>query len=167
MSDLQNNLIKHLRLLPHPEGGYFSETYRSVHILKKEHLQDIYSGDRNYFTAILYLLNDSNFSSFHRLKSDELWHFYFGNSLVLNTISPDGSYKSVILGNDFLNGERFQYLVPAHYWMSASVKNESGFSLVGCTLAPGFHFEDFELATRKNLIELFPVHRVIIEKYTR
>ena len=167
MKDFKQLLIKELNLLPHPEGGYFSETYRSKEIIKKENLPAKYGSDRNYLTSIYFLLEDNNFSAFHRLKTDEIWYFHFGNPLMLNTIDEQGTLTQNILGPDFRAGQKFQHTVPAGHWMSASVLNEEGFSLIGCSMSPGFDYDDFELGDRKKLIELFPRHKVIIEKYTR
>lgn len=167
MHDTKKLLIEKLNLLPHPEGGYFSETYRSKEIIKKANLPARYNGDRNLCTSIYFLLDDNNFSAFHRLKTDEVWYFHYGNSLLLNTIDEHGNLSQIILGPDFQSGQKFRHTVPAGHWMSASVLNEQGFSLVGCSMSPGFDYDDFELADRKKLIELFPWHKVIIEKYTR
>lgn len=167
MRDFKQLLIKELNLKPHPEGGYFSETYRSKEIIKKENLPSRYNGDRKLFTSIYFLLDDNNFSAFHKLKTDEVWYFHYGNPLLLNTIDEHGNLSQIILGPDFQSGQKFQHTVPAGHWMSASVINEKGFSLIGCSMSPGFDYEDFELANRQKLIELFPRHSVIIEKYTR
>ncbi len=167
MHDIKILLTEKLNLLPHPEGGYFSETYRSKEIIKKENLPAGYSGNRNFLTSIYFLLEENIFSAFHRLKTDEIWYFHYGNPLLLNTIDEQGNLSQNILGSDFKSGQVFQYTVPAGYWMSASVLNGEGFSLIGCSMSPGFDYDDFELADRQNLIELFPGHRVIIEKYTR
>lgn len=167
MHDTKKLLIEKLNLLPHPEGGYFSETYRSKEIIKKENLPSRYSGDRNLCTSIYFMIDENNFSAFHRLKSDEIWYFHYGNPLLLNTIDEHGNLSQIILGPDFQSGQKFHHTVLAGHWMSASVLNENGFSLIGCSMSPGFDYEDFELADRKKLIELFPRHSVIIEKYTR
>lgn len=167
MIDLKKLCIKKLNLLPHPEGGYFSETYRSKEIIRKENLPARYGGDRNFLTSIYFLLEENNFSAFHRLKTDEIWYFHYGSPLLLNTIDEHGNLSQIILGSDFKIGQKFQHTVPAGHWMSASVLNEKGFSLIGCTMSPGFDYNDFELADREKLIELFPRHKVIIEKYTR
>jgi hypothetical protein len=165
--DFKKLCIEELKLQPHPEGGYFRETFRSKEIIKKENLPERYSGDRSMFTSILFMIDDKNFSAFHRLKTDELWYYNFGNSLLLTTIDEYGNLSEIILGSSFHIGEKLQHLVPAGSWMSASVLNEEGFSLIGCSMSPGFDYDDFELANREKLIELFPMHRVIIEKYTR
>ena len=167
MIDLKKLCIKKLNLHPHPEGGYFRETFRSKEIIKKENLPGRYSGDRSLFTSILFMIDGKNFSSFHRLKTDELWYYNFGNSLLVTTIDEYGNLSEIILGGSFDDEEKLQHLVPAGSWMSASVEDKFGFSVVSCSMSPGFDYDDFELADRKKLIELFPNHRVIIEKYTR
>ena len=150
--------IKTLSLLPHPEGGYYKETYRS-----KESI-DIkgFDGKRNYSTAIYFLLEKDNFSALHKLKSDELWHFYAGDPLEVIEIDTQGQLKITELGKD-----NFQYCVPAGNWFGSRVKNGGEFSLVGCTVAPGFDFADFEMAKREKLIKEFPKLETIINQMTK
>jgi uncharacterized protein len=150
--------IKQLALLPHPEGGYYKETYRS----KEEIELKAFGGKRNYSTAIYFLLEKGNFSAFHRIKSDELWHFYEGDPLEVIEIDAKGELKITELGKD-----KFQYGVPAGNWFGSRVKEGGNFSLVGCTVAPGFDFTDFEMAEREKLIKEFPNHSAIIKSMTR
>lgn len=159
--------IKKLNLTPHPEGGYFRQTYRSNLILKKETLPPEFTGPRAACTAIYFLLDSKNFSAFHRIRSDELWHFYAGTSLEIHVINPDGIYSRILLGNNSDAGEDFQAVVKAGCWFASCVQNPKSFALVGCTVAPGFDFEDFELASRFDLSRLFPHHQSLIEKLTR
>ncbi len=148
--------IKTLALLPHPEGGYYKETYRS------EGTTGTDSVKRNYCTAIYFLLEDGNFSAFHKIKSDELWHFYAGDVLEVIEITKEGKLKITELGPN-----NFQYCVPAGNWFGSRVKKGGKFSLVGCTVAPGFDFADFEMAERDLLIEKYPELPGIIIEMTR
>ena len=160
-------IIKELNLTPHPEGGYYQETYRSSEIIPNEQLSNVYIGDRNVSTAIYFLLKSDSFSAFHKINQDEIWHFYEGAAVKIHQIAPDGAYTSIIVGNDLAKGETFQHVVPAGYWFAATVEKENSYSLVGCTVAPGFDFKDFVLAKRNELIELFPQHRNSITELTR
>ncbi len=119
-------------------------------------------GERNFSTAIYFLLEKDNFSAFHKIKSDELWHFYAGDSLEVIEITADGELKITELGPD-----NFQYCVPAGNWFGSRVKKGGSFSLVGCTVAPGFDFKDFEMAKRDELLKEFPGHANIIGELTR
>jgi uncharacterized protein len=157
--------INHLGLSPHPEGGYYRVTYQSDLTIVRSALPSGYQGDRVASTAIYFLLDEGNFSAFHRIASDELWHFYAGSSLVVYVIDPDGSYSELHLGNG--SDEVFQAVVKAGCWFASRVKDGAGFALVGCTVAPGFDFADFELATRSKLIGIYPAHQKLIEELTR
>ncbi len=154
--------VEKLKLQSHPEGGYFAETYRSQELIAQACLPERYFGDRVFATQIYYLLKHDQKSLFHRVKSDETWHFYEGQPLALYMISPTGDFTTVTLGRGH-EGFVFQYTVPQGYWFAATVEAESDFSLVGCTVAPGFHFDDFELADPQKLIAQFPEHRALIE----
>ena len=160
-------IIEKLDLKPHPEGGYFSETYRSDGIIPKDALGGSYSGDRNYSTLIYYLLNENDISCFHRLLSDETWHFYEGSSLLIYIIDNNGKLNVITLGNDIENGEVFHTVIKAGCWFGAELVDKSKYSLAGCTVAPGFHFDDFELADRSELISKYPQLEKIIIKLTK
>ena len=160
-------LIQRFELRPHPEGGYFKETYRAAMQIGPEALGPEFSGKRNCSTCIYFLLTAASFSSFHKIRQDEIWHFYKGSSLILHLISPRGNYSNVIIGNDLEAGQIPQFIVPKDHWFSAAVNSENGYSLVGCTVAPGFDFDDFHLGKRSELISKFPQHRNIIEAFTR
>ena len=159
--------IELLRLKKHPEGGYFRETYRSDEIIDKEHLPDRFNGSRSFSTAIYYLLKGNDFSAFHRVKQDELFHFYDGSSLTIHVIDRSGNYLKIKLGRKIKNGEVPQATVKAGWIFGANVNDPNSYSLVGTTVAPGFDFADFELLGRNQLIELYPRHKNIIEKLTR
>lgn len=159
--------IKQLNLKPHPEGGYFRETYRSTGSFEYFAPDNSLVGERNYSTCIYFLLTKETFSAFHRIRQDETWHFYAGAPLDLHMISPEGAYSKVVIGNNIENGELFQFVVPGGYWFAAEVNGEAGFSLLGCTVAPGFDFSDFELAKGNELSEDFPKHKDTILRLTR
>lgn len=152
---------------PHPEGGYFKETYRSEGKIKADSLGTEFGSSRNYSTCIYFLLTSDNFSAFHRIKQDEIWHFYDGSPIRLHVISELGEHKSHIIGKEVLNGEQPQLVVKAGDWFAAEVMNEDDFSLVGCTVSPGFSFEDFELPSREELISKFPDHKNLISQFTK
>ncbi len=160
--------IKKLNLNIHPEGGYFRQTYRSEEINTEQLRPGRFNGLRPISTAIYYLLGGDQFSAFHRLKSDEIWHFYTGHSLTIHVLDMDGQYLSIKLGNDPDQGEVFQAIIKADHWFGAKVNNNNpiAYSLVGCTVSPGFDFRDFEIGERAKLIELYPSHRSIIEELT-
>ncbi|GAA4270896.1 cupin domain-containing protein [Aquimarina gracilis] len=167
MNSKINEIVKALRMDPHPEGGYYKETYRSEGVVNKSALVGNFSGDRNYCTAIYFLLTSENFSAFHRIKQDEIWHYYQGSSLYVHVIDQKGEYHRYAVGMHLDQGELPQLVVPAGCWFASSVKEIDDYSLVGCTVSPGFDFEDFELADRKALINQYPKHEDVITKFTR
>lgn len=163
--------IEKLNLEKHPEGGCFKEVYRSDEFVNKEALPSRFSGKRCFATSIYFLLRNNNISAFHKIKSDETWHFYFGNSVSINIIDEKGSLTIINLGNHPENNEVFQYTVPKNCWFAASIENvqkktDFGYCLVGCTVAPGFDFEDFEMADRKYLLQQYPKLKDVIIKHT-
>jgi uncharacterized protein len=158
--------IDHLNLEPHPEGGWYRQTYRAPLTLPHSALPG-YAGDRAASTAIYFLLAGDQFSAFHRLRSDEVWHFYAGSGLIVHIIKPDGEYQQLLLGRNSADGEDFQAVVPAGCWFGSSLRQPDTFALVGCTVAPGFDFADFEIAKRNELTARYPQHRGIIERLTR
>lgn len=157
--------VDKLNLQKHPEGGYFKETYRSEESIDASLLDGTIEGVRSLSTGIYFLLERSNFSAFHRIKSDEMWHFYEGASLCVHMINEKGEYSKQMIGRNLEQGELFQFVVPANTWFASEVI-DGDYSLVGCTVAFGFDFRDFELAT-KELMELFPDHAVIIQRLIR
>jgi hypothetical protein len=144
-------LIEKYALESHPEGGWFKETYRS-----KDSIYPNPELERNISTAIYFLLEKGNFSGFHKIKSDECWHFYAGGRLLIHVINDSGEIETIKLGSDVLHGEKFQYVVPANKWFASEPDVDTDFSFVGCTVAPGFDFSDFELAKAEELMRLFP-----------
>jgi predicted cupin superfamily sugar epimerase len=159
-------IIRKLELEPHPEGGYFKETYRSLGEINEESLGEIYKGKRNYATCIYFLLTSDKFSALHRIKQDEIWHFYDGSPIKLHVISELGIHTVNYIGRDLQNGETPQFIVPGGCWFAAEVIKENTYSLVGCTVSPGFDFKDFELKTRNELVSLFPDKEELISKLT-
>ncbi|HYE53399.1 MAG TPA: cupin domain-containing protein [Chitinophagaceae bacterium] len=151
--------IDHLALLPHPEGGYYKQTYQSPLIVEPP------AGSRPVSTAIFYLLEQGDFSAFHTLKSDECWHFYAGSTLLIHIIEPNGNYYCTSLGNQ--KDEQLQFIVPAGVWFSAEPAPSTSFALVGCTVAPGFVYEDFAMARMGQLLEMFPQHSGLIRRLCR
>ena len=159
--------IEKLALQRHPEGGFFRETYRAELQIGAESLPVQFKGSRAVSTGIYFLLQRDDFSAFHRLRSDEMWHFYVGSGLLVHVIDAAGKYSTVRLGDDPEAGEVFQTVVTAGCWFGSEVRDQSGYGLVGCTVAPGFTFEDFEMGKRAELLRNYPAHRGIIERLTR
>lgn len=156
-----------LQLTQHVEGGSFRETYRAPLMIAKDALPAAFQGERNASTAIYFLLEDGDFSAFHRIAADEMWHFYDGNTLHIYEIKPEGSLHVHRLGRDVAQGEQLQVVIPAGSWFASSVEETGGFALSGCTVAPGFDFADFQLASRHELSQLFPQHAGLIALLTR
>ena len=160
-------LIRQYQLLPHPEGGYYKQTYCSDELISQNALPERFSGDRYFSTAIYFLLGQGNFSAFHKIKSDECWHFYAGETSLVYVIQQNGELEIIKLGKDILSGETFQYVVPANCWFASEPAADSNFSFVGCTVAPGFDFADFELASAQELMQRYPEHAKIIKRLCR
>ena len=160
-------LIEKYKLKEHFEGGYHAEYYRSDEKISKDHLPSRFNASRVFSTGIYFLLNNNDFSSFHKLKADEIWHFYSGSPLILYEIKENGSLEKTFLSGNVDKDTQFMKDVKAGSWLAAEVLDKDSYSFVGCTVSPGFEFDDFELAERKNLIKLYPQHRDIIEKLTR
>jgi uncharacterized protein len=155
-----------LKMEPHPiEGGYFAETYRSAGITPRSALTD-YPGDRSFSTAIYYLLTPETFSAMHRVRGDEMFHFYLGDPVEMLQLMPDGSGKVIVLGQDIASGMRLQYTVPGGAWQGSRVRQGGEYALLGTTMAPGFEYEDYETGPRHELLERFPKHIQLIEALT-
>lgn len=157
--------IERLRLEPHPEGGWFREVYRSAETLPKSGLPERFPGDRPMATAIYYLLQAGECSVFHRLRADELWHFYDGRELALHLLGSGEPVRRIRLGRG--EGARPVAVVPAGCWMAARCEGTSAYALVGCTVAPGFDFEDLEFADRARLTQAYPEEGELIRSLTR
>jgi predicted cupin superfamily sugar epimerase len=159
--------IEKLQLAAHPEGGYYRRTYKADLVVAKEALPPGFTGARAVSTAIYFLLEGENFSAFHRLRSDEVWHSYAGDPLVVHVIEPEGKYFSILLGCDLEAGQVLQAVVPAGCWFASHVADWKSFAVVGCTVAPGFDFADFEMGNRAELVRIYPQHRELVERLTR
>lgn len=178
--------VQKFNMQPHPEGGYFAETYRAVETIAQSALPGRFGGERSFGTAIYFLLESHHMSALHRIKSDEVWHFYAGVPLEVFVIYPDKTLTIIRLGNNPEQGDVFQAVVPAGCWFGSkpvvdatvvdatvvdagaisTVANGTDFSFVGCTVAPGFDFADFEMANRTDLLAKFPEHKAVIEMLT-
>jgi hypothetical protein len=159
--------IEKYNLQPHPEGGYYTETYRSGESISANALPQRFNGSRAFATGIYFLLEAQHFSAFHRIQSDEMWHFYAGGALEIFVINSEtGKLEVIRLGQDPEKGEVFQAVVPAGRWFGSRPAKGSTYSLVGCTVSPGFDFNDFEMADRPALTKEFPEHERIIKEMT-
>jgi len=164
MSDTADFWIAQLQLQPHPEGGFFKEVYRSEEKISADFLSTRYQAERCFATSIYFLLKSGQISAFHRLQSDEIWHFYTGSPIRVYIIDQVGVLSETLLGPDVLNKEVFQLVIPHGCWFAAEVTREDSYSLIGCTVAPGFDFHDFELATKAGLTACFPAYSGLFEK---
>lgn len=162
-----DDIIRTLQLEPHPEGGFFRETYRSAETLPAPALPARYAGPRAVGTSIYFLLTGDTFSSFHRLRSDEIWHYHLGDAVQVTMLHADGRRTDAVVGSNLAAGEQLQLVIPAGTWFGARVTRSDGFVLVGCTVSPGFDFADFELARRDDVLAAFPHHHDIIHQLTR
>jgi predicted cupin superfamily sugar epimerase len=156
--------IEKLNLKQHPEGGFYSETYRSKETISKDSLPDRYTSDHSFGTAIYFLLRSEDVSAFHRLKSDELWFFHLGSPVEVVFLTETGA-ESRVLGTDFEKGEHLQLVIPANTWFGARVLTDDGYVLVSCTVCPGFEFQDFELGKRGDLLVEFPGSSEVIGRF--
>jgi uncharacterized protein len=156
--------ISALNLQKHVEGGWFREVYRSEGIIPAEALPEDFQGRRNFSTSIYFLLQGSELSSFHRIKSDETWHYYEGTSPVAIVVLTSAGPTEIRVGNDFPKGEVFQTVVPSGCWFGAYLPDQTGYALVGCTVSPGFDYRDFELADPEKLMVEFPGSAMLIRK---
>ena len=159
--------IEKLQLTSHVEGGAFREVYRSSLTIPRRSLPLFFQGDRNVSTSIYFLLAAGQFSAFHRIASDEGWHFYFGDPLLIYEIGHNGLLTTHRLGPDPEKGETFQSVIKAGSWFASIPAPGSEYSLVGCTVSPGFDFTEFEMADRTGLSQQYPQHAELIHSLTR
>ena len=160
-------LIALLNLEPHPkEGGFFRETYRSAEDISHSALPKRYNGMRAHGTAIYYLLTPSTFSALHRLASDEVFHFYLGDPVRMLQLTPDGTGQAIILGSDILAGQQVQTCVPRGVWQGSVLEPGGRFALLGCTVAPGFDYADYEGGDRALLVKAYPRWTDLITRLT-
>ena len=161
-------ITERLNLVPLTiEGGYFRETYRAPLIMPCDALPNEYGGDRNVSTAIYYLLTPETFSAIHIVKSDEVFHFYTGDTVEMLQLWPDGSARVVMISNDLAAGHEPQAVVPAHVWQGCRLVPGGQWALMGCTVAPGFDYRDFKLGDRSELIARYPGHADMITALTK
>ena len=160
--------IDKLGLEPLPEeGGMFRQVYRAAESIPASALPERFAGSRRYSTSIYYLLQHPDFSAFHALNQDELWHFYDGSTLTMHVIDRDGEYSCRRLGRDVEGGEALQLPVFAGCVFGAEVEDAGGYTLVGCTVAPGFELDDFTAPGRAELLRAYPQCADVIERLTR
>jgi len=159
--------IDALALVEHPQAGYYREVYRSSCVLSASALPAGFGGDRAACTDIYYLLERGQFGALHRLKSDEMWHFYQGDALKVHVITTDGEHSFFRLGPDPDAGEVLLGVVPAGAWFGSCLEGDGSYALVGCTVSPGFDFEDSEMGERDQLIRQYPQHAAVIEALTK
>ena len=159
--------IKHLKLQPHPEGGAYARIYTADLIIPRLSLSESFSGDRNSCTHIYYLLQENDFSAFHRIRSDELWHFYDGDTLCIYEINKQGELTKHLLGKDPENNESPFCVIKAGNWFASGLKTKTSYVLAGCTVSPGFDFAEFEMGDRIKLIKQYPQHKELIISLTR
>lgn len=157
--------IKHLQLKKHPEGGYFREVYRSNEVVNVKGLPSRYQSFRSFSTAIYFLIKSNEFSAFHRILSDECWHFYAGCPVRIYLLGPNQTAKELVIGNDPEENQLFQFTIPKGWWFAAQPIHPDSYSLVGCTVSPGFDFEDFELAKKLTLLKRYPNQSKLIEAF--
>jgi predicted cupin superfamily sugar epimerase len=159
--------IDQLGLQSHPEGGYLRETYRSDESISAEALPDRYGAPRLFWSCIYFMLTPDTFSEMHRLKSDEIYHFYLGGPVEMLQLSPDGSGETITIGPHLLAGMRPQILVFRDVWQGSFLASGGRFALLGCTVAPGFDFADFEQGKREELVGQYPAYADLIAALTR
>lgn len=157
--------IEQLKLTAHPEGGFFRETYRSEETIQGVALPERFGNARNFSTSIFFLLRSQDHSKFHKIKSDELWHFHAGTSLTIFVLTNSG-LTIHRLGPDPDEGDSLQVVIPANCWFGAKVIQPDSYTLAGCTVSPGFDFSDFQLADRDQLLKSYPDQKPIIEQLT-
>src|SRR3972149_9382460 len=161
-------IIKFFGMRPLPqEGGFYVETYRCREKIAQVKLPARYAGDRSFSTAILYLLTPDTFSALHRVKSDEIFHFYLGDPVTMLQLHPDGSSEVITLGQDILSGQRVQVTVPRDSWQGCFLNKGGKFVLMGTTVSPGFETANFELALRQDLLKRYPSQQNLIIQLTR
>ncbi|ABF40993.1 protein of unknown function DUF985 [Candidatus Koribacter versatilis Ellin345] len=149
------------------EGGYFSETYRAEQVIAREALGDEYGGARRVCTAIYYLLEPGEFSEMHRVKSDEIFHFYLGDPVEMLQLWPDGSTRRVVIGTDLDAGMQPQVIVPRGVWQGCRLIAGGSVALMGCTVSPGFEYADYESGKRDELVRGWGSVKDMIEALTR
>lgn len=159
--------IDRLQMQRHPEGGWYREVCRSAETIPGSALPSRFGGDRSFYTVIYFLLQGDDVSALHRIRQDEVWHFHDGSPLTVHSVDGSGKRQDYRLGRDFESGQHLVVVVPAGVWFGARGEEADSFSLVSCTVAPGFDFADFEMGDRDTLVQQFPGQRSLIERLTR
>ena len=154
-------LIKHLNLEPHPEGGFYKEVFRSEEHIHSPDFED----SRSLLTSIYFLITAGNFSAFHRIAGNELWYYHYGATCTIHVLQQEGGYTKINLGKAVEEGEKFQAIVKSGDWFASETTGD--YSLVGCVVAPGFDFKDLEMANRNKLILAYPGQMELIERLCR
>ena len=157
-------IIQQLGLQPHPEGGFYRETYRCDEKIAAAGLPTRYGSDRNLSTAIYYLMTPDSYSALHRVQSDEVFHFYAGDPVTMLQLHGDGRGESIILGQDILAGQQLQVVVPSGAWQGMTLNDGGAFALLGATVSPGFDFADFEGGAGDVLTRQYPSFAAWIER---
>lgn len=160
-------IFKQLDLKAHPEGGFYKENYKSSDFITAHCLPDNFTDKRRFSTSIYYLLREEDFSAFHKIKSDELWHYYAGGDIILHLLDQQKGYQTKILGNEITGNGSFQVIVPANVWFAAEPLPGGLFALAGCTVSPGFDFADFELADKDQLLRQFPFYTDLVNRFCK
>jgi predicted cupin superfamily sugar epimerase len=192
MTNDHDYIIKKLNLVELPfEGGYYRETYRSDKSVSVDYddLQDTKGnmtanpdttdspkGIRSLFTHIYYLLGGCRHSALHKVRSDEIWHFYLGSAVTIYILPDNDNYngdgddggqlQEVKLGTNIESGEHLHYMIKGNTWFGAELADKSSYALLGCSVSPGFEFRDFELGKRKELTVKYPKHELLINRLT-
>jgi uncharacterized protein len=159
--------IEKLNLAKHPEGGFFAPAFRASEQIGRDGLPERFAGNRAIVSSIYYLLEKGRFSTFHRLKSVEIWNFFEGDPLTIHILGPHGALIEMRLGRNFDMGESFHAAIEPGNWFAAEHQGRGEFTLVRCTVAPGFEYEDMEIAGRAQLLAGYPQYEEIIERLTR
>lgn len=160
-------IIEKLKLKPHPhEGGYYAETFRAEHILSKSCLPASYESERSISTAIYYMLTPDTKSVLHRLPTDEVYHFYLGDPVLMLQLFPDGTSKHIVLGQDINEGQSLQVAVPKNVWQGSLLVEGGNYALMGTTMSPGFEFSDNTIGKRASLLSTYPGQEPLIIKLT-
>lgn len=160
-------ILKRFELIPHPEGGYYREIYRSEEKIDINHLPERFNCERSFSTSIYYMLVKEQISVFHKLKSDEIWHFYYGSPLFIHLLDAKSGYKKLKLGNNLPDGETPQFIIPKETFFAAEVVDKKSFALIGCTVSPGFEFADFEFGIADQLLKQFPQQKELIIRLSK
>jgi predicted cupin superfamily sugar epimerase len=167
MDDAVKRIVERFALVPHPEGGHFREVYRSAMKIDHPGVPGGTPVERAAGTLIYFLLSGDEFSAFHRVRfSDEIWHLYAGGPLEISVIDAGGRLEQRVVTTDLAAGEPIT-VIPAGYWQAARLASGARWALGGCSVSPGFEYDDFEMPPAAELVERFPAHESAIRALTR